>query len=305
MEGLSIYCENDIMSFTATQPYVDSYMWALNNTDVGTGEQFSYPATLGNSDDGSVEYVLELITSNALCPLDMYDTEAEVHQVFGVINPTPSLNQNTYDTFCAGDEVAFNAQSNGTVYWSNGVANGSNITATESFVADVYALSNAGCRSATLSWEVTVNPLPSTEVDTNNNVLTAVDGIAWQWSVNGAEDVTTQSITASVSGNYQVEITNEFGCAATSELFVITDVSFVHSWPNLTAYPNPMKDLTRIELPEGTFDVALYDITGARVRMMQQQQGITTIERESLASGVYQVRIHNASIQFVLTLVIE
>jgi hypothetical protein len=150
-----------------------------------------------------------------------------------------------------------------------------------------------------------VNPLPSAEVDTNNNVLTAVDGIAWQWSVNGAEDVTTQSITASVSGNYQVEITNEFGCAATSELFVITDVSFVHSWPNLTAYPNPMKDLTRIELPQGTFDVALYDITGACVRMMQQQQGITTIERESLASGVYQVRIVQGEQSKSLRLVIE
>jgi len=83
--------------------------------------------------------------------------------------------------------------------------------------------------------------------------------------------------------------------------------TFVHSWLNttLSLYPNPMKDLARIELPQGTFDVALYDITGACVRMMQQQQGITTIERESLASGVYQVRITQGEQSKSLRLVIE
>jgi hypothetical protein len=66
-----------------------------------------------------------------------------------------------------------------------------------------------------------------------------------------------------------------------------------------------MKDLARIELPQGTFDVALCDITGACVRMMQQQQGITTIERASLASGVYQVRIVQGEQSKSLRLVIE
>jgi uncharacterized protein (TIGR02145 family) len=301
--GQNIYCEGETIAFNAEQPYVDNYTWTLDNATAGTGSSFTYPSVL-MSPDIPAEYSLELTTSNALCPLVMYETEAEAHQVFIVVNPTPSLYQHLSDTLCAGEEVAYDAQSNGTVYWMNGAVNGSSTIASESFTAEVYALSNENCSSDTLQWAVTVNPLPSTEVDNNNNVLTAVDGIAWQWSVNGAEDVTTQSITASVSGNYQVEITNEFECTATSELFVITDVSFVNSWPTLTAYPNPMKDQARLELPKGVFDIALYDMTGACVRAMQNQQGVAIIERESLASGVYQVRItqgeHSTSVRLVI-----
>jgi hypothetical protein len=302
--GQNIYCEGETIAFNAEQPYVDNYTWTLDNATAGTGSSFTYPSVL-MSPDIPAEYSLELTTSNALCPLVMYETEAEAHQVFIVVNPTPSLYQHLSDTLCAGEEVAYDAQSNGTVYWMNGAVNGSSTIASESFTAEVYALSNENCSSDTLQWAVTVNPLPSTEVDTNNNVLTAVDGIAWQWSVNGAEDVTTQSITALVSGNYQVEITNEFECTATSELFVITDVSFVHSWPTLTAYPNPMKDLARIELPEGTFDMALYDMTGRSVWQCSSQRGMVILERGTLASGVYQLRMSNADTHFTTPLILE
>jgi hypothetical protein len=149
-----------------------------------------------------------------------------------------------------------------------------------------------------------VNPTPSNAVDITGNVLSAEEGNSWNWSFNGVDIASTQSITVESSGNYQVEVTNEFGCSSTSDNIFIENV-FVHSWPTLTAYPNPMKDLARIELPQGTFDVALYDITGTCVRMMQQQQGITTIERESLASGVYQVRIVQGEQSKSLRLVIE
>jgi hypothetical protein len=279
--------------FDATQPYVDNYEWQLNNVVIGSANTLQYPAEVGT-------YTLELNTKNVLC------SPGKTHEVTVIVHEIPVLEIGLDETVCAGEELVYAAESNGTVSWSNGANTGDTFTADQSFTVTATTIGNGNC-STSDDWSVTVNPLPNAEVDTNNNVLTAIDGIAWQWSVNGAADVTTQSITASVSGNYQVEITNEFGCTATSELFVITDVSFVHSWLNttLTLYPNPMKDLARIELPQGTFDVALYDITGACVRMMQQQQGITTIERESLASGVYQVRIVQGEQSKSLRLVIE
>jgi hypothetical protein len=291
MTGDTELCAGEAIQFSASQPYVDAYAWSLFSLEGSTNIFI-----LENMEAG--DYTLELNTSNVICPL------GENHTVNITVYDVPELDLPLDATLCEGSTITFEADSNGDIVWSNGANTGDIIQATESFTVTATVVGEGGC-SVSDDWSVTVNPLPSAEVDTNNNVLTAVDGIAWQWSVNGAEDVTTQSITASVSGNYQVEITNEFGCAATSELFVITDVSFVHSWPNLTLYPNPMKDLARIELPQGTFDVALYDITGACVRMMQQQQGITTIERESLASGVYQVRIVQGEQSRSLRLVIE
>ena len=154
---------------------------------------------------------------------------------------------------------------------------------------------------------MTVNALPSAAVDIAGNVLTAQDGTSWQWTVNGVDAATTQSITAEVDGNYQVMVTNEFGCNAESEVITIdiTNNILMHSWSALTLYPNPMTTTTRLELPQGTFDVALYDITGACVRMMPQQQGAVLIERESLTSGVYQVRIVQGEQSKSLRLVIE
>ena len=302
MVGDTIYCDEETMVFDATQPYVDSYTWTLNNGLIGNQSTVSHPAETGN-------YELELTTENVLCSATNPTIQGVIHQVTVLVNNRPTLYQNTSDEYCEGADIDFTAQSNGTVYWSNGIENGSTISANQSFTVDVFALNEANCSSDTLTWDVTVNPLPSAEVDTNNNVLTAVDGIAWQWLVNGDEDVTTQSITASVSGNYQVEITNEFGCIAISDVIEvelpILDNVFVHSWSTLHLYPNPMTTGARLELPQGTFDVALYDISGACVRVMQQQQGITTIERESLASGVYQVRIVQGEQSMSLRLVIE
>jgi hypothetical protein len=294
MTGDTEWCEGEIMHFDATQPNVDSYLWTLNNQTIGTANELNYPALEG-------DYELELTTRNRLCDLVNI---SEVHPLSVVVNPLPAIYQNTSDVYCEGEEIVFNAQSNGLVYWSNGFLNDTTIIASESFEVDVYALSEANCSSDTLTWMITVNALPSNAVDVAGNILTAQDGVSWLWTYNGDTLATTQSISAEVGGNYQVTITNESECSALSDIIEITNI-FVHSWPTLTAYPNPMKDLARIELPQGTFDVALYDITGACVRMMQQQQGITTIERESLASGVYQVRITQGEQRMSLRLVIE
>ena len=298
MTGSTTYCRGEMMLFDATQPNVDSYLWTHVNTTIGTGSTLSYPAL----EDG---YELELTTRNALCNLI---GASGVHQTVVVVYPPSTIFQNTTDEFCEGEEIPFNAQSNGTVYWSNGITNGTSITAGESFTVDVFALSAEGCSSDTLTWDVTVNPLPSGEVDTTDCTLTALDGTAWQWYINGIADSSTQEIMADTNANYYVEISNEFGCTVTSDVYVMScSPTFVHSRLNatLTLYPNPMKDFARIELPQGTFDVALYDVTGTCVRTMPKQQGVMIIDRASLASGVYQVRITQGDESKSLRLVIE
>jgi hypothetical protein len=291
MTGDTELCAGDDLLFSASQPNVDAYAWNIGSLE-GSSNIFVFEGI----DAG--EYALELNTSNMLCP------QGEDHQVTVIVQDIPQLDVPLNATVCEGESITFDADSDGEVSWSNGANTDDIIETTESFTVTATAVGAGGC-SVSEDWSVTVNALPNAAVDIAGNVLTAQDGTSWQWTVNGVDAATTQSITASISGNYQVEITNEFGCASTSELFVISDVSLVHSWSALNLFPNPMTTTTRLELPQGTFDVALYDITGACVRMMQQQQGITTIERASLASGVYQVRIVQGEQSKSLRLVIE
>ena len=293
MVGDTELCGGEALQFSASQANVDDYAWNIGSLE-GSGNIFLFEGI----DAG--EYTLELNTSNMLCP------QGEDHQVTVIVHDIPQLDVPLNATVCEGESITFDAASDGDVSWSNGANTDDIIEATESFTVTATAVGAGGC-SVSEDWSVTVNPLPSVAVDTAGNVLTAQDGTLWQWTVNGMDAATTQSITAEADGNYQVVVTNEFGCTLESDVITmdITNNILTHSWSALNLYPNPMTTTTRLELPQGTFDVALYDITGACVRMMPQQQGVAIIERESLTSGVYQVRIVQAEQSKSLRLVVE
>jgi hypothetical protein len=151
-----------------------------------------------------------------------------------------------------------------------------------------------------------VNPLPSAEVTTEGSVLTAVDGVAWQWSIDGIAAVTTPSIVASQTGMYTVEITNEFGCSVVSDSLAITSgITNIQLQASINVYPNPMKAQSRIELPQGLFDIEIFDQTGARVRSMPGSRGVVMMERGSLVTGVYHVRVSNETTQKYVRLIVE
>lgn len=295
MVGDTELCAGEALQFSASQPNVDDYAWNIGSLE-GSGNIFLFEGI----DAG--EYTLELNTSNPLCP------QGEDHQVNVIVHDIPQLDVPLDATVCEGEELTYSAESDGTITWSNSANTGDTFAAEQSFSVTATAEGTAGC-STSADWTVTVNPLPSAEVDSANFVLTAADGVAWQWSVNGVLDATTQSINATENGNYQVEITSEFGCVAMSDVVAvelpIPDNVFVHSWSTLALFPNPMTTSARLELPQGAFDIALYDLTGACVRTMSKQQGTVVIERESLARGVYQVRISSGNDNRSIRLAIE
>jgi uncharacterized protein (TIGR02145 family) len=290
MVGDTEICDGESLMFDATQPYVDTLQWQLNNVVIGNDFILDYPAEVG-------EYTLELITGNVLC------SPGKTHEVTVIVHEIPELEIGLDETVCEGEQIIFNGNSDGSIIWSNGATTGDTIVATESFVVTATVIGEGGCTS-TRHWSVTVNPTPSNAVDITGNVLSAEEGNSWNWSFNGVDIASTQSITVESSGNYQVDVTNEFGCSSASDIIFIENI-FVHSWPTLTAYPNPMKDLARIELPEGTFDMALYDMTGRSVWQCSSQRGMVILERGTLASGVYQLRMSNADTHFTTPLILE
>jgi uncharacterized protein (TIGR02145 family) len=292
MTGDAELCAGDDLLFSASQPYVDEYAWNINGLE-GSNNIFIYEGIEAG------DYTLQLNTSNVLCPL------GEDHEVNITVHELPTLDLPLDATVCEGASITFDADSDGNVSWSNGANTDDIIEATESFTVTATSVGAGGC-NVSEDWSVTVNALPNAVVDIAGNVLTAQDGTSWLWTVNGVDAATTQSITAEVDGNYQVVVTNEFGCTAESDVIEMDITSTLEfSLSNLTLYPNPMNELARLELPKGTFDIALYDMIGACVRVMANQQGTVVIERESLTSGVYQVRITQGDQSKSLRLVVE
>jgi hypothetical protein len=143
-------------------------------------------------------------------------------------------------------------------------------------------------------------------VTTDGGVLTAVDGVAWQWSIDGIADVTTPSIVASQNGMYTVEITNEFGCSVVSDSLAITSgINNIQLQASINVYPNPMNAQARIELPQGLFDIEIFDQTGACVRSLPNSQGVVIVERASLVTGIYHLQIRSEEGKQHIRLVVE
>jgi hypothetical protein len=61
----------------------------------------------------------------------------------------------------------------------------------------------------------------------------------------------------------------------------------------LNVYPNPFSGTTTIELPQGTYDVKVYNLTGAQVSAMNQVEGKVEWNANNLKAGVYIVNVSN------------
>ena len=150
----------------------------------------------------------------------------------------------TSGSFCAGGAgialTASGAGTGGTYTWapSTGLsaATGATVTATP-VVTTIYTVtgtSSGGC-SDTATATVSVNPLPSATITPSGSLsfcagssvmlnTPTTTGYLYQWynntvSIAGA---TNASYTATLSGNYTVLVTNNFGCSATSAITIVT-----------------------------------------------------------------------------------
>lgn len=138
------------------------------------------------------------------------------------VMPTPVATIEAQSTtFCEGGSISLVAfPPNSTYLWSNG-ATTQVITVTQPGDYSVTVSNANGCSSTSGTVAVTMNPKPAPTITASGPttfceggsvVLTASPGYSYLW-MNGA---TTQSITATQTGNNWVTVTNESGCSTTS-----------------------------------------------------------------------------------------
>ncbi len=165
-----------------------------------------------------------------------------------------------------------------------------NLEATEPGVYVVDVFNGFGCTASD-----TLTICPTVEPQFNNSTMTVSvePGFAsYSWTFNGLPipGADGPSVDANASGNYSVTITTEYGCEVTSEVFQLDlNVAEGTRLTALNVWPNPARNQLQIEIPDGVWQLDVYDLTG---RMVDTREGVVgkqvfTLPVEAYNAGSY------------------
>jgi PKD repeat protein len=117
--------------------------------------------------------------------------------------------------------------------------------------------------------------------DAVQQTISTTDGFAtYNWFYNGLplSNASGNEINASELGNYSVTITTDYGCTVTSDVLTVT--VGVEEGTRLTAiqaWPNPAADRLNVQLPEGMWEVFIFDLSGRMISAQANVAGAQTL----------------------------
>ncbi len=218
-------------------------------------------------------------------------------------------------TACEGESVDVFINLSGVAPWTVIYSDGSNSnTITTSDNPYVIAATSSGSYTITSvsdayqtgvangSAIVTVNSLPEIPVVTQvGEVLSSSATTGNQWYLSGdiISGATAQSYTPNETGNYSVEVANEFGCSQISDnyYFNFVGIGDVDNTYVISIYPNPNNGLFNITIDGIVNDDIQISLLDARGRLLLDK----TIENAKTLNEVIDLREYPKGI-FILKL---
>lgn len=170
------------------------------------------------------------VSSNAGCT----GTVQQSVNVF--FNPTPTITANGPTSICQGNSVILDAGLYASYIWNTGSTD-ETVSASTADTFIVTVTNNNGC-TASASQAITVNAIPSPTITANGPttfcqggsvMLNAGNFFTYMWSNNA----TTETITASTSGQYSVTVSFVNGCTGMASQSVTENTN-----PNPTITPS-------------------------------------------------------------------
>ncbi|MGB1031660.1 MAG: T9SS type A sorting domain-containing protein, partial [Flavobacteriales bacterium] len=142
---------------------------------------------------------------------------------------------------------------------------------------------------------VEVIQYPEANVSVNGNDLLSGPASSYQWFLNGEiiEGAQNQDYLVSEDGNYQVQVSNEWGCSSMSEEQFVLFVSVyeLSRWGDFKLYPNPASDQVVIESNFQSGLIEVFESNGRKIISEPFNDPISYINVSQLAEGVYQVQL--------------
>lgn len=221
------YCNKENGAGISFSGSATSYTW-ISTADVGfgtsgTGNINSFTATNTTSAPiiATVTVTPHYTNNNVTC-----DGSPQSFTITVNPSPTITITPSGLTTFCSGGSVNLAAGGASTYLWSDNET-GSLISVNKNGTFSVTGTDANGCMATSSSTLVTVNPLPTVNVNAGGPTtfcsggsvtLTASGGNTYLWSDNE----TGTSINVIQSGSYSVTGTDLNGCKATSSGILVT-----------------------------------------------------------------------------------
>ncbi len=199
--GPLAFCIGNSVALTATSG-ATSYMWSNGST------ASSIIATVGGNYNVTVT--------------DANGCQATSVPTLVTVNPLPAapiISASGSTSFCTGSNVTLSSSTGSTYLWSPGGATTSSIVvgSTGNYSVTISDINGCSATSTAQSVNVSSAPLPTIAVSGGTSIcagqtttLTASTSDTYLWSPGGA---TTQTITVSASGSYNVITTNAVACS--------------------------------------------------------------------------------------------
>ncbi|HEY8936359.1 MAG TPA: FG-GAP-like repeat-containing protein, partial [Cyclobacteriaceae bacterium] len=223
-----------------------------------------------------------------------------------IITFTPTVTNTNPVNLCGSETINMSVPSGFESYsWSNGsTANAIDVSTADDYFVTVFDTN--GCQSTSATVTVTVNPYPSAVITPQSNNLVSSAGDSYQWNYNGTAitGATGQSLAFNIFeyGDYTVDVTVN-GCTTTSDKFINLITAVEPLSKTVKIYPNPIGDHLTIENNSGiSVDTKISDQLGRTLFNSSIPPGSTTIESQSLATGLYILEIKNNTDVFITKL---
>lgn len=280
-------CEGEeLVLETGTPDYVDEYSWIV------MGDLVSEEAFDSETFDEEGSFYLEHTVSNPICT----ETVSQVIEV----NPSPDFSITEGELPCGTGAFEISVSTESTFQWDGLAENEAlNTELSEPTTFNVQISTTDGC---TVEEQVTATPLalPITTFSQTGSELTADDGSAWQWYLNGSpiDGATTQTITAVENGDYAVKVTSENGCTVLGQEVSVTLVSIDEFDLLMTLSPNPASESLLVSrYNAGPATLTVLDMQGRSVQRFQLELASQTLDISQLASGNYLVILEQEGLQ--------
>jgi uncharacterized repeat protein (TIGR01451 family) len=291
-----IECTTTVSVEVAVSEYPD--LSVSQNAEICQGEEITLNASgaevydwdgLGTTAEISVSpmetTIYEVTGTNGI---DCSSSASVLVEVF----ESPVLDVTEGAEICEGEEVVLGASGADTYDW-DGLGTTAEITVspTETTTYEVTGFNEINC-STVAEVTVTVNQTPEASFLDNGNVLTASDGNAWQWYLNGEaiEGATNQTYEVLEDGNYSVEVYSEAGCLGVSAEVNVIYVGIAElNASELKLFPVPVNgngilNITGVNVSELT-NLQIIDASGRMV--WNSSKGVSQIALNGLAAGNY------------------